>query len=194
MSDPDDKSAESAHQTNESNSSKPLPGEAGYVTQGGNEDQPPEWVLEAEDLYLSKKLSSYAAVASHFKVARSTVGHWAKLRDWQDRKRQIDNEAARQLKEQINKTATQAQVDTFSTINQNAITSGLRASHYINRYTAQVLKEQEEAIQQNRVYTPPSFPAQMLQLLQVALELQPKEEQTSTALDQLAGLLNPRED
>lgn len=190
MSDPTDDQAEKAHQTDH----RPMPGDADYVTQGGNENDPPEWVLEAEQLYLSKKLSSYAAVASHFKMHKSTVGHWAKLRDWQARKRKIDSDAAKALKEQINQSATQDQVDTFSTINQNAINSGLRASHYVNRYTAQVLKEQEQAIQDNRVYVPPSFPPQILALLQTALELQPKEERTASALDDLANLLNPRED
>ena len=156
----------------------------------------PEWVAEAEELYLSRRLTSQAAVAKHFDVTKASVAAWATRRDWGARRKKVEATAAKKIRERIEETASTELADTFAAINQNTIAAGLRVSHYINAWATHLLKDQQEAIQKGdkKLPIPSNLPSAMLQVLQAAQALQPQERVESTVLDDLGALLNPNTD
>lgn len=152
----------------------------------------PDWVLEAENLYLSRKLNSYSAVAQHLGVNRTSMAEYAKKRDWAGRKRKVEADAARKLMAKIDEDAAQEQADTFTALTANTIQAGLRASVFLARYGAMILEEQSKAIEKRKVYTPPVLPAAIMQMVQMAMDLRPREEAASIEIARIGELLNPR--
>ena len=57
----------------------------------------PAWVAEAEVMYFSRKLTSQKAVAVHFHKSPVTVNRYAKIRRWNERRKDIEQQAAQAL-------------------------------------------------------------------------------------------------
>lgn len=150
----------------------------------------PEWVIEAEELYVGGKLRSIRAVASRFNKSKTNVGEWAKRRGWDRRRRRNEEEAARKLEQKIDDMAIQDLVDTFSEMDMGVIKLGGAALAMYTRHLHVEQEKQKRAMADGGQYIPQALGREFMALIDKAMELRPKSHDGET-VDDLAALLNP---
>jgi hypothetical protein len=156
-------------------------------------DTTPKWVLDAEEGYLSGRLATLRVVATRYQVNRSTVGVWAKKRQWSARRRVVKQLAAKKMMQAIEDRAAQHQADVFDAVGNNVVGAGLRASLIVQGFMVHVHEEQKaHAADKKRtdVYIPPRIPRCYFDAIDRALELRP-ELREDAGYEDLGALLNP---
>lgn len=156
-----------------------------------DEHQAPEWVLEAEQLYLSKKVLTYESLARRFGKSKGAVGQWAVKRQWTARKRKIDAQAAQELKDRIDTKASQEVVNTFDALDNNIIVAGFQASKLIKVHIIAALEGAGKALS-NKTKLPamPKPPQGLIQVMEMAQALRPQATSDNDDMERIGELLN----
>lgn len=158
----------------------------------GDFNKVPEWVLEAEKLYITRKLTTQRNVATHFDVPEGTVVAWSTRRRWTERRRRAEDEAARKLADRIDQEAAQALVDQFAGMDQDVIVTGQMAARLCRMHTNDELKRASEASTEGKKYVATTPNKEWATFIRMSMDLRPKVRVDATS-DELGDVLNPRD-
>lgn len=140
----------------------------------GSAEVVPAWVLEAEQLYISRKLPSLRDVARHAGANENTVFSIAKRRRWKERRKEVENEAARKLAAEIDEQAAQEMADTFGALKQDAVALGRIAARALRVHWSQELRRAQAAEQAGERYACMPPPKGALEYVQLAMAMEPR--------------------
>lgn len=152
--------------------------------------KPPDWVIEAEEMYVKRKLGTHAHVAQHFGVAKTYVAIWAMRRKWTDLRKRADDLSARQLRDRIVNEAAEELTDAFAGIQQDTLRAGQWAARLIAMFEAQELQRMKDAAERGETYVPASLAKSHFEVRAAALHMMPRAKDEAD-LDDLSALLNP---